>query len=188
MACWLGCLPAPPLSIVKETASAQCSSSGELDRGSVHVLGRGADSPSDQPVFSNNAPQHPPLPTVRCRLATAGLKEISCTRELLLFNSLNNEKKLPLCLYREHGPSLEEWITDTSGWLLRTYHWSTERRCCQMAEIWKNRTSTQLKFNIKSIKGQNMQAFAFLLQKIPITSFKVHREEFEPFFSFQKQP
>lgn len=60
MACWLGCLPAPPLSIVKETASAQCSSSGELDRGSVHVLGRGADSPSDQPVFSNNAPRHPP--------------------------------------------------------------------------------------------------------------------------------
>lgn len=33
-----------------------------------------------------------------------------------------------------------------------------------------------------------MQAFAFLLQKIPIKSFKVHREEFEPFFSFQKQP
>lgn len=60
MACWLGCLPAPPSSIVKETASAQRSASGKLDRGSIHVLGHGADSPSDQPVFSNNPPQHPP--------------------------------------------------------------------------------------------------------------------------------
>lgn len=51
MACWLGYLPALPLCIVIETASARCSSSGELDRESIHVVGHRSDSPTDQPVF-----------------------------------------------------------------------------------------------------------------------------------------
>ncbi len=126
MARWLGCLPALFLCVVREAASMRCLSSGEFDRESLHVVGHGTDSPTDQPVFSNNPP---PTPS-GAALPRLALKKSHVPESLLL---LNNKKTLPLCLCWVHGPTWTEWITDTSGWSLGTYCCRIKSTCFQMA-------------------------------------------------------
>lgn len=102
MACWLGCCPALPLCIVKDSVSAQWSS-GELNRGSIHVVGHSTDSPSDQPTSY----------AVRCFLALAGLKEILAPESL--YYSIHRITRINYLSFQIHGPSLKKWITDRSG-------------------------------------------------------------------------
>lgn len=96
MACWQGC----HICLGRETAWVQHSFSRALNREPIHVVGHRTESPTDQPVFSNN-----PLPSFSGGASARLDLWISCVwRECESDPSLENGELWQIWAFALHMP------------------------------------------------------------------------------------